>query len=215
MMAFFQRWMKGPGAGNSSSDNAGSSSSDNAGNSSSDKNSSSNKKESLEQLIIKHLPATRRYARALIGDAQLSNEAVVHAVTKMSKMSLPWVPAQMVRLWLIHLVHDYIDNQVPANVSENADEDEQASDSDPFGMQAQMSADSARMLTNRIDESLQNLTEVQRRIYLLATVEAIAIENVGMLLKLPLDTVRTEMESARAQLLPSPKASASQLPKAA
>lgn len=174
---------------------------------------------SFDQQLLANLPATRRYARALIGDTELANEAVVHAITRLSKISLPWIPEKLIRLWLVHFVNEYSD-KLQSESKPSEDGDNEPVEIRPFDLPASESAGGSGQLIDKVDAMLQALTEKQRRIYLLLAVESFAIANVALLLSQPVDTIQTEFESIKAQLAPTQDApslddDAAPLPKAA
>jgi len=167
----------------------------------------------FDQSIIENLSSTRRYARALIGDEELANEAVMHAATRMMKISVPWVPEKMVRLWLVHLVHNYIDEQRKAGHFDSLDDSPDRLSAELFG--AASTHGENDQLIDRVDGVLQNLSEVQRRIYLLIAIEMFAVENVARVLKMPIDSVLAEFESVKNNLSPPTKVDSEQLQNAA
>jgi len=167
----------------------------------------------FDQQILGRLPSTRRYARALLGDNELANEAVLFAISRLSKTSLPWVPEKMIRLWLAHLVNEFADRRLAqSEPTGDAAEHEEGS---VFDLPTKAQVGGSDLLMARIDPMLQNLSENQRRIYLLLALESFSVENVAQLLGMSVDTIRTEFDTIKAQLAPPPVVNTKTLPKAA
>ena len=67
----------------------------------------------------------------------------------------------------------------------------------------------------RIDPMLQDLSENQRRIYLLLALESFSVENVARLLGMSVERISTEFDLIKTQLAPPPVVTTKTLPKAA
>ncbi len=171
---------------------------------------------SFDQQILARLPSTRRYARALLGDNELANEAVVFAVTRLSRISLPWVPENMIRLWLAHLVNEFADRRLAPAHSRTTDDDADKHIEDPvFDLPTKARVAGSDLLMERLDVMLQELSEKQRRIYLLLALESFTVENVSLVLGMSIDSIRTEFDQIKTQLAPVKPVSTEPLPKAA
>ena len=168
----------------------------------------------FDQQILAKLPSTRRYARALLGDHELANEAVLFAITRLSRTSLPRVPEKMIRLWLVHLVNEFADRR-HAQTAPSGDAAAEHVEDSVFDLPTKTQVGGSDLLMARIDPMLQDLSENQRRIYLLLALESFSVENVAQLLGMSVERISAEFDLIKTQLAPPPVVTPKTLPKAA
>jgi len=116
----------------------------------------------LQKNLILVMPLARRYGRALTGDTHFSDLILTKAATSLLKTAPPFrliLPQNLILPWLLLEFHRQLDSNteispVPATVEK---ENLEFADAD--------------VLQGRLDVALQALTESQRRVFLLTTLE--------------------------------------------
>ena len=128
-------------------------------------------KQKLEHELIALLPQARRYGRALIGESDaadtLLSSSAINVLNSAPLLSF-LTPTNMVLPWLIVEFHKLID-----------------SSSEPVDMQKHIQANqNEAILIEQFDSSLEMLTKIQKRVYLLMALERFPITVVGGMLSL-------------------------------
>jgi len=145
-------------------------------------------------LLVEQLPALRRYARALAGDAWAADDLVQDTLERACAKWQFWAAGTNLRAWLFTLMHNlYLNQRRSARLrplAVNIDDVEgellapaNAGD-DPL--------DLARCL--------QRLPAEQRAVLLLVTLEDMSYEDAAKVLAIPVGTVMSRLSRARSRL---------------
>ncbi|MEP7084749.1 MAG: sigma-70 family RNA polymerase sigma factor [Betaproteobacteria bacterium] len=140
--------------------------------------------------IVRHIPALRRYARLLAGDAHRADDLVQDTLLRAcAKWSL-WRPDSNLRAWLFTLMHNLFIGQLrsapPATIS-TSDLADVGRDDDPAA-------------TIDLERALAALPEDQREVLLLVTVEDFTYAQVAAMTGVPVGTVMSRLSRARRRL---------------
>ena len=143
--------------------------------------------------IIDHVPALRRYARVLTGDAWTADDLVQDTLERACRKWLLWRTGSNLRAWLFTLMHNIYQNQrrsaVPVQVVDidTLHEGLQAPAHDPDG-------------ALDMERCLLRLPAEQRAVLLLVALEDMAYADVARVLQIPVGTVMSRLARARARL---------------
>ena len=146
------------------------------------------------QRIIDHVPALRRYARVLTGDAWAADDLVQDTLERACRKWVLWRSGSNLRAWLFTLMHNLYLNErrnALARSSIVAIDDV-----------ANELAAPARSLDDAmdLDRCLQRLPGEQRAVLLLVTLEDMDYREVARILKIPIGTVMSRLSRARTRL---------------
>jgi RNA polymerase sigma-70 factor (ECF subfamily) len=143
---------------------------------------------------LSHLPALRRYARLLTGDAARADDLVQDTLERaVAKWSL-WQPGSALRAWLLTLMHNLYLNQ---RRDWRHDDDHAALDDVP-----EPAHEPLARLPERLDlqSALARLSPAQREVLLLVTVEEYSYAEAARILDVPPGTVMSRLHRAREHL---------------
>ena len=160
------------------------------------------------QRIIDHVPALRRYARVLTGDAWAADDLVQDTLERACRKWVLWRSGSNLRAWLFTLMHHLYLNQLRGSPPL------QVVDIDTLheGIQAPThDADSALDL----EQCLQRLPADQRTVLLLVALEDMSYADAARVLQIPVGTVMSRLARARArlrELMEQPPAAPTQKP---
>ena len=143
--------------------------------------------------VIEQLPALRRYARVLTGDAWAADDLVQDTLERACRKWLLWRGGSDLRAWLFTLMHNLYLNQRRTLVPVQALDDEALA----FVAGA---ADVAGDTAIDLDRCLQRLPAEQRAVLLLVTLEDMAYADVARVLDIPLGTVMSRLSRARERM---------------
>ena len=157
--------------------------------------------------IIDHVPALRRYARVLTGDAWAADDLVQDTLERACRKWLLWRPGSNLRAWLFTLMHHLYLNLrrgAPPSPALDIDTLHEGLAAPPSG------TDDAQDL----DHCLQRLPAEQRAVLLLVALEDMAYAEAARVLQIPVGTVMSRLARARARLreLMEPMQAPGQLP---
>lgn len=145
------------------------------------------------QRIIDHVPALRRYARVLTGDAWAADDLVQDTLERACRKWLLWHSGSNLRAWLFTLMHHLFLNQRRGAPSL------QTIDIDTLheGLQAP-----ARDTDSTLDleRCLLRLPAEQRAVLLLVALEDMAYQDIARVLQIPVGTVMSRLSRARTRL---------------
>jgi RNA polymerase sigma-70 factor, ECF subfamily len=150
----------------------------------------------IHKRIEAHIPALRRYARALIHDVVGADDLVQECLTRaLSKLDL-WREGTDLRAWLFTILHNQYVNHVRRSIRTGI-----PSEFDNDATQLSRPADQDRCLQLRdLDRALGQLPADQRAAILLVGLEGMPYAQVGAMLGIPVGTVRSRLSRGRATL---------------
>lgn len=141
----------------------------------------------LQKNIINAMPYARRYGRALTGDTNFADLVLTQASCSMLKHAPPGtflIPNKIVLPWLLIEFHQQLDsNSIGSANATRID----ANESDPHRQET---------LYEKIDQALKDLSDIQRRVFLLTTLEQFQSKVVGRILSIPVDEVKEYFQQA-------------------
>jgi RNA polymerase sigma-70 factor (ECF subfamily) len=144
--------------------------------------------------ILGHLPALRRYARLLTGDAARADDLVQDTVERACRKWALWEPGPTLRGWLLAIMHNLHANQRRDWRLDDghADLDEVPEPAhEPFALAGE-----------RLDlqRALTRLPLPMREVLLLVSVEEYTYAEAAELLQVPIGTVMSRLHRARERL---------------
>lgn len=148
----------------------------------------------VEQTVT-HIPALRRYARLLTGDATRADDLVQDTLERACVKWSLWRPGSALRSWLLTLMHNLYLNQR----RDRRHDDHHASLDD----ETLPAADEPQArVGERLDlqQALSRLSAAHREVLLLVTVEEYTYAEVAAILDVPIGTVMSRLHRAREQL---------------
>jgi RNA polymerase sigma factor (sigma-70 family) len=143
--------------------------------------------------VVEQLPALRRYARVLTGDAWAADDLVQDTLERACSKWLLWRTGTDLRAWLFTLMHNLYLNQrraLPTLAPLDID-DVQDHLPGPAG-----ASDDALDL----ERCLQRLPADQRAVLLLVAMEDMSYEDTARILNIPIGTVMSRLSRARHRL---------------
>ena len=164
--------------------------------------------------VIEQLPALRRYARVLTGDAWAADDLVQDTLERACSKWLLWRTESDLRAWLFTMMHNLYLNQRRTLAPVQWQDIETVED------RLQAPGD-ARDTTLDLERCLQQLPAEQRAVLLLVTLEDMDYAEVARVLQVPVGTVMSRLSRARARLkelmdiTPTPPRVPSEMPRVA
>lgn len=150
----------------------------------------------MTEPIVDQIPALRRYARALTGDAWAADDLVQDTLERACSKWRLWRAGSDLRAWLFTLMHNVFVNQVRRAVRQapggSVDIDDVAHEL------AAPEADPAMALD--LQRCLLRLPEDQRIVLLLVSLEDLSYLEVARITGVPLGTVMSRLSRARSRL---------------
>ena len=145
-------------------------------------------------LIVEQLPALRRYARALTGDAWVADDLVQDTLERACAKWQLWVVGSDLRAWLFTLMHNiYLNQRRASKVALNSVNIEDVESELPtLAAAGDDSLDLGRCL--------QRLPAEQRAVLLLVAIEDMSYQEAAKVLAIPLGTVMSRLSRARNRL---------------
>lgn len=142
-------------------------------------------------VLLEHVPALRRYARLLTGDAARADDLVHDTLERAHRKGALWREGSM-RSWLLTLMHNLHLNQCRDRRREVPPDDDAP----------EPSHDPTPRLSARLDllQALERLSPDARSVLLLVTVEDYSYQEAAHILDLPLGTVMSRLHRARERL---------------
>ncbi len=146
----------------------------------------------VEELLA-HIPALRRYARLLAGDATRADDLVQDTLERACRKWSLWRPGTSLRPWLLSIMHNLHLNQ---RRDWHLDDGHAALDDIPDP------PDPAAPAGERLDleRALAALPPGQRAVLLLVAVEEYTYAEAAEILGLPIGTVMSRLHRGREQL---------------
>ena len=159
--------------------------------------------------IIDHVPALRRYARVLTGDAWAADDLVQDTLERACRKWLLWRSGSNLRAWLFTLMHHLYLNQrrgAPPSPALDIDTLNEGLAAPPSGTDDALD----------LERCLLRLPAEQRAVLLLVALEDMPYAEAARVLQIPVGTVMSRLARARARLreLMEPVAQAASQPAA-
>jgi RNA polymerase sigma-70 factor (ECF subfamily) len=143
--------------------------------------------------VVEQLPALRRYARVLTGDAWAADDLVQDTLERACSKWLLWRTGSDLRAWLFTLMHNLYLNQLRTQPPlPHLDLDELR---DTLQGSAGMGDDALDL-----ERCLQRLPPEQRAVLLLVTLEDMDYGDTARILGIPVGTVMSRLSRARSRL---------------
>jgi len=153
----------------------------------------------VEQTLA-HIPALRRYARLLTGDASKADDLVQDTLERACVKWSLWKPGSALRGWLLSLMHNLYMNQLR---DWRHDDGHAGLDEVPEPAHEPMARAGEQL---DLEHALAALTPAMREILLLVTVEEYTYAEAAQILEVPIGTVMSRLhrgrEALRQQLSP-------------
>ncbi|MGE0152140.1 MAG: RNA polymerase sigma factor [Reyranellaceae bacterium] len=150
----------------------------------------------LRTRLQEHIPALRRYARALVGDAAQADDLVQDCLERAVSRAHQWRQSGSLRGWLFTIMHNINANQRRSAARAPAwDPIERAENSvGRAGDQID------RLMLQEVVAALGGLSLEQRQVLLLVALEGLRYEEVAQVLGVPIGTVMSRLSRARDRL---------------
>lgn len=150
----------------------------------------------LPARLHEHIPALRRYARALVGDAAQADDLVQDCLERAVSRAHQWRRSGSLRGWLFTIMHNINANQRRAAARAPAwDPIERAENS--VGRPGDQID---RLMLQEVVAALASLSLEQRQVLLLVVLEGLRYEEVAQVLGVPVGTVMSRLSRARDRL---------------
>jgi RNA polymerase sigma factor (sigma-70 family) len=143
---------------------------------------------------LDHIPALRRYARLLTGDATRADDLVQDTLERACVKWSLWQPGSVLRSWLLSLMHNLHRNHIR---DWRHDDGHAALDDVPEPAHDPMARTADRL---DLQQALAALPVAMREVLLLVTVEEYTYAEVASLLGVPVGTVMSRLHRARERL---------------
>ena len=143
--------------------------------------------------VIEQLPALRRYARVLTGDAWAADDLVQDTLERAYSKWLLWRTESDLRAWLFTMMHNLYLNQrraLPALPTLDLDEVQDRLPGTPSRTDDALD----------LERCLQRLPTDQRAVLLLVAMEDMSYEDTARILDIPVGTVMSRLSRARTRL---------------
>jgi len=142
--------------------------------------------------VLGHIPALRRYARLLTGDATRADDLVQDTLERACVKWSLWQPGSALRGWLLSLMHNLHLNQ---RRDWRHDDGHAALDDAPEPSHEPLAGE--RM---DLQQALAALPAPMREVLLLVTVEEYTYAEAATILEVPVGTVMSRLHRARERL---------------
>ena len=149
------------------------------------------------QAIIEQIPALRRYARTLTGDAWAADDLVQDTLERACRKWLLWRTGSNLRAWLFTLMHNLFANHA-RSLSRRGGSGVQV-DADDAASELR-APDAGNDLALDLQRCLMRLPAEQRAVLLLVSLEDLSYEEVASVLAVPVGTVMSRLSRARSRL---------------
>jgi len=141
--------------------------------------------------VVAYIPNLRRYARALVGDAEAADDLVQDTLERAVRKFALWRPGNL-RAWLFSIMHNVFINQLKAR---KVRFDEELDENLPAHMPTVTGEDVADL-----ERALMQLSPGQREVVLLVALEDLTYNDVSKMLGIPVGTVMSRLSRGRERL---------------
>lgn len=143
--------------------------------------------------LTRQIPALRRYARALTGDAWAADDLVQDTLERACAKWRLWIVGSDIRAWLFTIMHNLFASQVRRSSNRaTVDIDDLT--------QELAGPDEPRDQAIDLQRCLLLLPDEQRAVLLLIALEDLSYAQVASILNIPMGTVMSRLARARARL---------------
>ena len=150
----------------------------------------------MRQPIADQIPALRRYARALTGDAWAADDLVQDTLERACSKWRLWTAGSDLRAWLFTVMHNLFVNQVRSTATQM-----QGNTVDIDDVVHELVAPESGMgLALDLQRCLLCLPEDQREVLLLVSLEDMSYAEVAKITGVPMGTVMSRLSRARSRL---------------
>jgi len=148
------------------------------------------------QPIVNHIPALRRYARALTGDAWAADDLVQDTLERACSKWRLWLVGSDLRAWLFTVMHNLLVNQVRQSARQASGRTVNIDD-----VAHELPAPDANLAPLLdLQRCLLRLPQEQRVVLLLVTMEDMGYADVARITGVPIGTVMSRLSRARSRL---------------
>jgi len=147
----------------------------------------------VEQTVL-HIPALRRYARLLTGDATRADDLVQDTLERACVKWALWQPGSALRSWLLSLMHNLFLNQ---RRDWRHDDGHWSLDDVPEPAHEPQARTAERL---DLQQGLARLPPAMREVLLLVAVEEYTYAEAAAILDVPVGTVMSRLHRARERL---------------
>jgi RNA polymerase sigma factor (sigma-70 family) len=144
--------------------------------------------------VLGHIPALRRYARLLTGDATRADDLVQDTLERACVKWALWQPGSVLRSWLLSLMHNLHMNHLR---DWRHDDGHAALDDAPEPAHDPTAEAAERM---DLQQALAALPQPMREVLLLVTVEEYTYAETADILGVPVGTMMSRLHPARERL---------------
>lgn len=149
------------------------------------------------QALLPHIPALRRYARALTGDAWAADDLVQDTLERACSKWRLWKAGTDLRAWLFTLMHNLQASQWRSGLGER----QAGPPVDLDDVQQELAAPAAGTDTGiDLQRCLLRLPPEQREVLLLVSLEDLSYDAVARITGVPIGTVMSRLSRARQRL---------------
>lgn len=148
------------------------------------------------QPIVDHIPALRRYAKVLTGDAWAADDLVQDTLERACSKWQLWLAGSNLRAWLFTVMHNLFMNQLRQTKLQAVDK--QVSIDDVSN--ELIAPATARDVGVDLQRCLLRLPAEQREVLLLVSLEDLTYAEVAKITGTPIGTVMSRLSRARSRL---------------
>jgi RNA polymerase sigma-70 factor (ECF subfamily) len=150
----------------------------------------------FHSLLEVEIPRLRRYARALVRDADRADDLVQDTLMRALTKQHLWAPGTNLRAWLFTLMH----NQHVNNVRRPAREAVQLDMEEMSGSLIATTDPTASCQMRELENALARLRREEREVILLVGLEGMRYDDTALILGVPIGTVRSRLFRGREAL---------------
>jgi RNA polymerase sigma-70 factor (ECF subfamily) len=150
----------------------------------------------VADLLPQHVPALRRYARALTGDAASADDLVQDCVERALTRAHMWRQPGNLRAWLFTIMHN-----INANEKRRAASRPRLATIDDVPEPARPASQVEKLMASETLSALKLLSLEHRQVLLLVALEGLQYAEVADVLGVPVGTVMSRLSRARDRLM--------------
>jgi RNA polymerase sigma-70 factor (ECF subfamily) len=151
--------------------------------------------DALPDLLPQHVPALRRYARALVGDVQLADDLVQDCLERALSRAHLWRRPGNLRAWLFTIMHN-----LHANDRRRTASRPRAASIDDVLEPGRPASQIESLAAREMLAALRLLSLEHRQVLLLVALEGMSYAEIAEVLGVPIGTVMSRLSRARERL---------------